>query len=362
MKLSLNILAPALCCVMFAACAHTGTTPPLSMQSISSEPSSKTSPDVSFDNSPETIYVNSGTGVSVFDVTGKLLRTIPVANAIGIQADSLGHVFISAGEDAEHGNFLYAYGNRGERLGQEVTHVNGGGTPVVTAADNVWVNCGISEVCEYDSQQGEIISPHYDASIDTKSLYAVDIAVDRSGDLAVTAGGKETDVYAPGSTKPFWKLAAGSPYTSAIAFDKAGDLYVANGSPQEDARNQISVYAKGAQTPKAVLTTPFSEYITAMQFDAAGNLYALAPWEYVASEGLVAVYKPKQTMSSYTIEFSTNLIKNTNMAVDQSGRVYVTGCSNTSTCELDMFKPGATSSYQAVTQGIGWVPYVAASQ
>ena len=61
-------------------------------------------------------------------------------------------------------------------------------TRIVTAADNVWVNCGLSEVCEYDSEPKEIIAPHYDESIVTKSIYAVYIAIDRSGDLAVSAG------------------------------------------------------------------------------------------------------------------------------------------------------------------------------
>jgi hypothetical protein len=305
----------------------------------------------------ETIYVNNGAGVSVFDVNGKLIRTIPVANAIGIQADSLNHVFISAGENAKGGNKLYAYGNRGDRLGQAVKHVNGGGTPLVTAADNVWVNCGLAEVCEYDSQPKEIISPHYDESIVTKGIYAVYIAIDRSGDLAVSSGNKNTYVFVFGSTKPYWKLVGSEPYTGAVAFDKTEDLYIAVGTPESS--GSIVAYAQKQQQPELTIATPGNAFVTAMQFDKSGNLYVLAP----GGPGLppaVGVYPPNKTQPSFTITDGLSGMKNMNMAVDQSGRVYVTGCSTV--CTMQMYKPRATSPYATVTRGIGEMPYVAASQ
>jgi hypothetical protein len=338
---------------MLSACGHAGSSPSLPTQTVLSDSSSgqsATSPD----QSAETVYVNNGAGVSVFDVNGKLIRTIRVANAIGVQADSLNHVFVSAGENAKGGNELYAYGNRGERLGQAVTHVDGGGTPVVTAADNIWINCGLSKVCEYDSQPKEIISPNYDASIVTNSIYAVYIAVDRSGDLAVSGGGADTIVFAPGSTKSYWKLASGTPYTGALAFDKAADLYLSIGTP--GGGGEIVAYAQNAQQPKLTLAAP-DAFVSAMRFDKAGNLYALAP-----GVPAVAVYAPNKTVPSYTITDGLSGLRNMNMAVDQSGRVYVTGCSNSTACTLQMYKPRATSPYATVTQGVGEIPYVAASQ
>jgi hypothetical protein len=357
MKLSLNVLAPALCCVLLSACAHAGTSPLLPAQAgllQSSSDRSAASPD----RSAETIYVNTGAGVSVFDVTGKLLRTIKVVNAIGIQADSLNHVFISAGENAEGGNELYAYGNRGERLGRAVKHVSGGGTPLVTAADNIWVNCGLTKVCEYDSQPKEIISPHYDESIVTKGIYAVYIAIDRSGDLAVSSGNQNTYVFVFGSTKPYWKLAVTAPYTGAVAFDKAEDLFLSIGNPNGNSGNKIVAYAQKAQQPELTLATPGNGFVTAMQFDRAGNLYALVS----GTDPAVGVYPPNKTEPSYTISDGLSGLKNINMAVDQSGRVYVTGCSDSTACTLQMYKPHATSPYATVTQGIGEIPYVAASQ
>ena len=357
MKLSLNILAPALCCVLFSACGHAGTSPSLPTQTESSELSSGQSAK-SPDQTAETIYVNTGEGVSVFDVTGKLLRTIRVANAIGIQADSLNHVFISAGENAKGGNELYAYGNRGERLGQAVKHVSGGGAPLVTAADNIWIDCGLTKVCEYDSQPKEIISPHYDESIVTKGIYAVYIAIDRSGDLAVSSGNQKTYVFVFGSTKAYWKLAGTAPYTGAVAFDKAEDLYLSIGDPNGTSGNKIVAYAQKAQQPELTLATPGNGFVTAMQFDKAGNLYALA----LGTDPAVGVYAPNKTEPAYTISDGLSGLKNINMAVDQSGRVYVTGCPNSTACTLLMYKPHATSPYATVTEGVGEIPYVAASQ
>jgi hypothetical protein len=95
-----------------------------------------------------------------------------------------------------------------------------------------------------------------------------------------------------------------------------------------------------------------------MQFDKAGNLYALA----LGTDPAVGVYAPNKTEPEYTISDGLSGLKNINMAVDQSGRVYVTGCAKTTACTLLMYKPHATSPYATVTEGVGEIPYVAASQ
>jgi sugar lactone lactonase YvrE len=168
-------------------------------------------------------------------------------------------------------------------------------------------------------------------------------------------------VFAPGKTKPSYRIAWGatSPYTLAV--DGSGRLYVANVGPGVIGYEQssISVYAHGKATPSYTITNGIT-YPTSLAVASSGELFVgncpVCDSQYYGYSGTanVAIYAPgKKTPSSVLYRGVDNPDA---LALDSAGDLYVANQCASASCthgDVAVYRPKATAPSLTITQGIG---------
>lgn len=147
-----------------------------------------------------------------------------------------------------------------------------------------------------------------------------------AGNTASSAGGNVT-VYDPTSFKPLQTIAKGLFLPGFIALDAAGTLYVGNHG--YGYKGFITEYDAGAATPSRTITDGATDPV-AMAVAGSGELYVLNCERCLTGKGKyssVSVYAPGKTTPEYTITAGLTPYAN-NMAVDSTGRIYVSNCAN----------------------------------
>jgi hypothetical protein len=179
---------------------------------------------------------------------------------------------------------------------------------------------------------------------------ATAIAVDRSGDLALTDGFQAL-IFEPGSSTPTWKIPSnrGIGDGVSLAFDSSDNLYVANGT-----QGGIAVYTLGDPFPTRTITAGVSSPIQ-VAVDSNDNLYVLN-----SAGPSVTEYAPGQTKPDLTI--TSGLSNPSSIALDASGTLYVSNKqSGSNSGSIAIYAPANSAPTRTITAGLHTPSEVAVS-
>jgi hypothetical protein len=285
MKKAFRLLSIPVLVLVVSACNAIGTVP--STGSSQSNAASVAGPTKTMVK--QTLYIlnsaNPHPTVAVYTSNGKtLLRTVDLGaitgkGAPGLLVDSKGEML------ASNGGLLSIYDNQGATLVKTLKQSSGFAYLTLDSSDNLYTTCGGRDVCEYAGLQQKLSR--------RLKVGGASIATDKTGNVAIASGDYNgaVVVFPPTGTKPSWTI---DELTGlALAFDRSGNLYVST-------TNGIAVYTSGSRSPTRTISVGSgSAYASTLDFDAAGNLYAI-----VGNRGTysILVYAPNGNTPIATID------------------------------------------------------------
>lgn len=353
MKILSSLVGACLSAALLAACGgFTSQSSP--SNAVPSHQTSRVAPDRL---SGPTLYVrNAGQGkaasVSVYAAGGaSFLRNIKLAGPFGssIAVGDVGHL-LASGSSTDNGGILNIYSSRGSRLVQSLDQRHLFGLLTLDRSNNLFTLCAADRLCEYAHDNQQILKPRAIRKIALAKLGAVAfaLAVDGSGNLAVSSETAGVLVFAPGKTEPYWRISGSGLFFGALAFDSSNNLFVT-------ANDSVAVYAPGGTSPIRTITSGLGTYPQALAFDGSGNLYVLSYClNRCGQPPAIAVYAPDGETPIRTI---TQGLINGNaqvLAVDRAGNLYVgnSGGIPSDPGNVVVYAPGGSIPTKTITEGV----------
>lgn len=251
------------------------------------------------------LYVLNAASVTVYDLSGKLIRAITdgIASPVAFGLDASGNLYVANhGDGGASSISVYTPGSmdpaRSITLSDQPTALavdsagdlfvasqsmvsvftSGAASAGLTIVDGIDApyrlaldSAGDMDVLNTFPAHGSVTTYARNATSPTRTItgafrFPSALAIDRSGDIYVGNGGKRAIyVFGAGPT-PIRKYTSGIDLPRAIIFDRKDRLYVANQNGPT-----VTVYEPGETTPHRTLRDLVSPY--ALALDSSDNLY-----------------------------------------------------------------------------------------
>lgn len=304
---------------------------------------------------PALYVLNSGSGTS-FDVS-----VYAAGGATHLRNISIGHYgdgFTVAGPwlyvayptdqgDPGGSGSLSIYSSRGAKPVRTLKQNHPFGSLAVDSSKNLFTLCASDRVCEYADSKQNVIRK---IALAKFGFSLTDMAVDASGDLAISSGSAGVIVFAPGKAAPYWSI--GKIDAGALAFDASGNLYVAN----DASPTSVAVYAPNGQAPIRIITDGVA-FATGLALDTSNNLYVLSfgieQSGSCSQPPSVTEYPAGQTQPIRTITNGIACDQGHWLALDAAGNIYVSNLGYPGNSgNVVVYAPGSDNPIRTVTTSI----------
>jgi hypothetical protein len=284
-----------------------------------------------------------------------LLRKIVVKRKYAnpdMAADAAGHFYLYDGQEPVA---LSIYASRAAKLVESLDQLDPFGILTLDGSGNLYTTCRKQgeDLCEYAHAPKGVLKPGIVRRIRVPGALPFDLAVDDSGNIAMSGGIGGLFVFAPGQTQPYWKITGSGLVFLSNAFDSSGNLYVVTGQ-RDSSVSAVSVYAPGSTLPSRTITDGATA-AGQIAFDGSGNLYVLNDCleDCGSQPQSVSVYAPGGSVPVRTITSGIASGQGHGMAVDAAGDLVVTNVGNYSDAgSFAVYAPGGSKPIRTVSSGV----------